>query len=126
MRSSQTSQSNSQRELRYTGNSCKSSSTASSFTSSRPAHLFALPLILLLAACQSHTRKTSTFTEAWTAGDAQRVGTIIARMGEAAPTRDKVVFRLEEGTVMLALSRTGESDRAFLDAEVRIATMKNP
>ncbi len=86
----------------------------------RAASSLVLALFLMLGGCRSHTSKLGAFTEAWTAGETERAAAIISEMGGTAPARDKVVFRLEEGAVMQALDRIGESDLAFLDAESRI------
>ena len=77
-------------------------------------------LLLLAAGCRSHSDKIARFTEAWSAGDAEMAQELITGMAEKAPERDRVVYRLEEGTALRVVDRIEESDRAYLDADARI------
>ena len=77
-------------------------------------------LQVLASGCTTHTSKIQRFTGAWSSGDLPQAAAIITESAWNAPERDKVIYRLEEGTILRANDRIEESDRAYLDAEARI------
>lgn len=83
-------------------------------------HRLILPLagIALLAGCQSYTNQSANLANSWQSGNSLMAASEATQKAEAAAgTKDELLWRFEQGTVLNTAGSIAESNEAFDKAE---------
>jgi uncharacterized protein len=75
---------------------------------------------LLLLGC-NYNRQTAEFHELYESGDYTQAAAVATDQANAAPQRDAVLLRLEQGAILRAAGQPGESNQAFNQADDMIS-----
>lgn len=89
----------------------------------RPALGFLLALaVSVVTGCRTYATKTEGVRQSWRAGQfEQALREFSSRVDRSGDGRDAVIWTLEQGTALRVLGRYAESNKAFEDAERRMA-----
>jgi hypothetical protein len=93
------------------------------FRTCLPIATFVLPFVV---GCSTYKGKQEAFNRCWSAGQLDAAYSDISKRSSSAPKHDKLIYQLEEGTVLQSLGRFDESAKIFKAAEenVRIESEK--